>query len=159
MFIYKWKKNPLQYLHGNQSWKIQRSHFKKSFCRSESHFRYYCQSRSVFMILKQGYVPPETSVAVLYQTAAFKCKLMTPKPLRHITAGIHFCSLWFSVSLLNSVSYISNFHLTWNTQIFLNETVVCHSNLSLLPQVVWRQSVFTCDMRGWRIKVDKNHED
>lgn len=78
-FVYK-KKNPSQYMPGNQSWKIQRSHFKKSFCRSESHFRYYCQSRSVFMILKQRYVPPENSEAVSYQTAAFKCKLTTPKP-------------------------------------------------------------------------------
>lgn len=46
------------------------------------------------MILKQGNVPPEKSEAVLYQTAAFKCRLMTPKPLGHITAGIRFCTLW-----------------------------------------------------------------
>lgn len=51
---------------------IQKSHFKKSFCSSESHFMYYCQRGSVFMILKQEYVPPENSEAVLYQTAAFK---------------------------------------------------------------------------------------
>lgn len=51
---------------------IQRSHFKKSFYRSESHCRYFCQSGSGFMILKQEYVPAENSEAVSYQTAAFK---------------------------------------------------------------------------------------
>lgn len=48
------------------------------------------------MILKQGYVPPENTEAVLYQTVAFKCTLVIPKPLRHITAGIHFCGVVFN---------------------------------------------------------------
>lgn len=115
---------------------IQRSHFKKSFCRSESHLRYYCQSGSVFMILKREYVPRENSEAVLYQTASFKWKLMNPKPLRHITAGICFCLpvVWFFNVFFKSCK--QQFCLTWNMQIFLNKNISCSSNIPLLPQAI-----------------------